>query len=343
MKTPISIFITDTHLSESTIEINKSIFKQVFDLADSVGIKKVIHGGDIFTSRKGQSEIVLNTFKGILNEAKKRGIQIIAIAGNHDKTSYVSKTSFLDAFDDGETFNVVDSGDSLLGENIDIYFLPYYDEALRYVEELNVVLQAVDESRTNILITHVGIDGVKSNSGTLIDNEVTEDMFKPFQHVLIGHYHDRQLVGEKIIYTGSAYQANFGETPDKGCVIIYDDIVDPFDFINLKFPQYITVDILPQDLTKEFMSKVSSKKKEANIRVRIEGEVSEDQKPHLIELQSIGTKVEITKNSFKPLDNIAQQSVTLSSNDIIESYDEWVKEKDIKNAKFGKQILQTVI
>lgn len=344
MRQPLAIFITDTHLSESTIEINKKIFNQVFMLAEELNCKTIIHGGDCFTSRKGQSEIVLNTFKEILDQAAKRELKIYAIAGNHDKTDTTSDSSFLNTFDGHPAFTVLGAGAMLDHENVNIYFLPYYDEQLSYPKKLNEIVKVLDRERMNILITHVGIDGVRSNSGILIDNEVTQEMFEIFSYVLIGHYHDRQALGsrEHIIYTGSAYQANHGEDPNKGVVVIYDDPIDPIEFIELDFPRYVTVEVLPEDLTKDLVDQIKAKSTEAKVRIKIKGDLPEEKKAMLVDLQGYA-KIELEKESFVPLDTIGNKDLSMSSNDIMESFDKWTKEKNVKNVKFGRQLLQKTI
>lgn len=339
LRTPIGIYIADTHLSEATIDINRKIFSQVFQLAESMGTNTIIHAGDIFTSRKGQTQDVLLAFKEILDAAAKRNIKIIAIPGNHDKTNTTVEPSFLHVFDGHPAFTVLGTGSKLENESVDIFFLPYYDEALAYPGQLAKVVKEVDPKKVNILVTHVGVDKATTNGGIAIESNITRRMFKPFNHVLIGHYHDRQEWG----YTGSAYQANFGEDEHKGCVVIYDDPTDPLEFIELDFPKYVTVDILPQDLTRELVTLVTKKQTEAHVRLKIAGVLTEESKPLLVELQGIGAKVVIDKQDFVPIDALQTQDVTISNKDILSTFDKWVEERQIKGAKFGKQILQKAI
>ncbi len=229
-------------------------------------------------------------------------------------------------------------------ENIDMYFLPYYDEQLSYPKKLNEIVKVLDKERMSILITHIGIDGVKSNSGVLIDNEVTQEMFEQFSYVLIGHYHDRQALGSRdhIIYTGSAYQANHGEDVNKGVVVIYDDPIDPIEMIGLDFPKYITIEMFPEDLNKELVLMVQQKSTEAKVRIKIKGDLPEEKKALLVDLQGYA-KIELEKESFIPLDTIGNKDLSMSSNDIMESFDEWTKEKKVKDVKFGKALLQKII
>lgn len=344
MTKPIAIWLTDTHLSESTVDINTSIFRQVFDLCESVGVKTIFHGGDIFSSRKGQTEEVLCAFKDIIDEAAQRGLVIYAIAGNHDKTNLTSDRSFLYAFDKHPAFQVMHVGDSIENNLVDIFFLPYFDETLAYQDKLRQVSQLTKKGRCNILLTHVGISEALTNVGIKVENELDKKLFKSFTHVLIGHYHDRQVLEEdRIIYTGSAYQANFGEDTRKGVVVISDDPIDPLSFIDLAFPEYITVDILPDDLDATLVSQITDKSKEAKIRLRIAGDVPEDKKHLVAGLQNSGTKVEIEKSSFSPSEVAQSKTIVMSDVNIVTNFDQWSKDRKIKDVKYGKKLLTEAI
>lgn len=345
MRAPIAIHIADTHLAENTLEINRKIFSQVAQLAEDMGVKTILHNGDIFTSRKGQPQVVAIAFKKILDEYAEKGLKIYAIPGNHDKVDGSSDESFLDVYDGHPAFDVLGAGAVMSHEYTDIIFLPYYDEQLMYGKKLKEVCKLIDNKRTSILITHVGMDGVRSNGGALIENDVTQNMFDIFTYVLVGHYHDRQVLGsrEHIIYTGSTHQANFGEDDKKGCVIIYDDPIDCLEFIDLDFPKFITVDVVPEDITTSLRDMVKDKQTEANVRLRITGELTEENKGLIVQIQDTGAKVKVEKQEFNPIDTIANQDVTISNKDILSSFDQWGKERKIEDLKYGKKILQKVI
>lgn len=341
MRQPLAVWVTDTHLSDSTVEINFNIFLQIFDFCDGLGIKTIFHGGDIFTSRKGQSEVVLNAFKTILDKAAEREMRIYAIAGNHDKTSYVSNSSYLEAFNGHPALTVLESGARMMFDSVNFFFLPYYDESLTYGEKLREFIEAVPAGEHNILLTHVGIDGVKNNGHVNVQNELKPDMFKQFNLVLVGHYHNRQMLGDNIVYTGSAYQANFGEDGDKGCTVLYDD--GSFEFIELDFPKFITVDLLPGDLDADMISMIKGKQNESKIRVRISEEVGDNKKGAVAELEAVGVKVEAQKASFSPVEKIGAAQVTFTDNDILTNYDAWSIERKIENPEPGKNLLKEVL
>ncbi len=341
MKQPIAIHITDTHLGENTVHQNLATFNQVFELCHTLGVNKILHGGDIFTSRKGQPEIVLNTWKEIIDTCARKELCIYAIGGNHDKVSYTSEESVLDAFDNHPGFKVMRCGDAMLIGKVNLLFLPYFDEQLTYPEKLQQVPSIVGQDGLNILITHVGIDGVSNNGGRKVQNEISQQGFDKFDLVLIGHYHNRQVLSDKIIYTGSTDPRNFGEDNKKGVTVIYDD--GSYEFIQLDFKPYLTIDVLPKDIDQVLVSKVQDKLQEANIRLNIIGEVEESKKQLLIELQSSGAKYEINKSDYNPLEQVSQTQVSFTDSDIVDLYDQWGKLKSIEDVEYGKQLLTSTI
>jgi DNA repair protein SbcD/Mre11 len=343
-KLAVGILMADTHLSEHTVEQNLSVFTQVFALCKQLGIENVFHLGDIFNSRKGQPEIVLNTFKAIIDQAAEDNLRMFAIPGNHDKTSYISDSSFLDVFQGtNESFMVLSTSSIFRLGEVELFFLPYYDEHLVYNTKLDEVLQLLDDNDTTqhphkILLTHCAIDGVVNNGGVQMKDEVSLEKFSRFSKVFVGHYHNRQTFAN-IIYTGSTDPRNFGEDSYKGCTILYED--GTHEFINLDFRPYVTVDLLASDLDAQMIGKAKEKAQEAYVRFRIQGEVSEGMQSLVNQLREGGIKVLIEKEIVIGDGERASQ-VTFTDSDILQLYDQWSIDRNIPDPSFGEKLLRRI-
>jgi exonuclease SbcD len=338
---PIGILMTDTHLGESTIEVNISVFRQAIDHCKRNGLGVLLHGGDIFTSRKGQPEIVLNAFKFILDMLEAEGIVLYVIPGNHDKVSYVGEASYLDAFTSHKALMVASPiGRMDLERNIMVHFLPYYDEELAYRKYLDMVLEDVRGGYHHILITHVGLDGILNNKGVKVDNELRGDIFDRFDLLLIGHYHNTHPVSDKIFYVGSTHQANFGEDEDKGLTIIYDDITCAR--ILLDTPKYRTIQILPSDLDTAITKQIIDASKEGKIRVQVAGDPDSVASINMAKLDAVGVKVEVIRDSYKPMDIEQAKHVQATSLDIELAYGEWFMDRghDMALYDYGLAIIK---
>jgi exonuclease SbcD len=270
MKSPIALILTDTHLKEDNIEINKSIFRQAIEIAKSLGLNQIEHGGDIFNSRKAQSQLALTSFCEILDELKEAGIMLNSCVGNHDKTDYNNADSFLDPFSDHPAFNLHRVSHSRsLTDKILLSYLSFFSDEV-YVEECNALSKAIKKSNfANILLTHIGISGSVMNNGTVIESEsITPTLFKDFDLTLVGHFHDAQVLANgKIKYIGASLQHNFGELTGKGVTVLYDDLST--EIIPLKYPQYIKYEISPKEITKSDIEDLKKEKQESDDNIRI--------------------------------------------------------------------------
>lgn len=258
-KKPIGSLINDIHLTKDNGALVKDIIKQVIVICRKRKIKNIFCGGDIFTSRSGQPLSCLTDWGEILHEIEKEGLNFEAIPGNHDKTDDDDERSYLDVYQ--KSMNVHRRGEYKVFSGVVVAFIPYFQDE-KWLEEYDRICQEIlesediDEDCVKILITHSGFDGVMNNDGSKVESIIKPSMFKGWDKVLIGHYHNASELAENVIYTGSAYQNNYGETiTDKGCTIIYDD--GSIEFVPLKFPKYIkeVVDVNDKDTLQNLIEK----------------------------------------------------------------------------------------
>jgi exonuclease SbcD len=274
MKKVVAVLGNDYHLGINNIELVKSIWNQQLELCVANGNVPFIIGGDMFTNRSGQPLAVLKTFKELIDETASKRIEIFAIPGNHDKTDLKSEDSYLDMFNDqnNEWFNVFSNAQSICKNKLFIHFIPFFENEkwLQEYSELN--LDMVGKYTHHILITHMGIEGVKNNDGTIVSSPIKPDLFKYYKNVFIGHYHDSMKLSNNVHYTGSVYQNNFGENiEDKGFTLIYDD--GSFDFVPSKFPKYIkeVIEVKDSNTLKNVLDKYDNNVKENYIRIVFKG------------------------------------------------------------------------
>lgn len=235
---PIGIIINDIHLNKDNSELVKDIFFQLISICDKYKVNKIFCGGDVFTNRSGQPLSCLTTWRTILQVLSDYDIEFHVIPGNHDKTDSDSELSYLDVFNENCFYlhskeDIVKIGSCVIG------FMPFFteDEWIKRFDLLNKKINKY-EDKNKILITHIAVDGVKNNDGSSVNSSITPSLFKNWDKVFVGHYHNASKLSKKIIYTGSAYQNNFGETiDDKGFTVLYDD--GSTEFEPSKFPKFI--------------------------------------------------------------------------------------------------------
>ena len=295
-KKPIAVIITDDHLSDKSIEVVKSIHKKAREKAISLGLEVVYHGGDIIDSRKAQTWGVLKTLDEIIEEYKQDGLCLRIIPGNHSKPDYHSEESFLDIFKRRKGFDLVRSHKSFQEGNVVIHMIPFFSENGTYSQYLKKAITEVRKTPEydHILITHIAVDKVTNNDGSEVENELTSKVFKVFKKVLIGHYHNMQVIDSFIHYIGSSRQLNFGEDESKGMTILYEDL--SMDQIYLDTPIYRTTSIdlstIKEVELNQIIKQVGQSKDFEKIKIVGSNERIESFKSTLIDLETKGIKID---------------------------------------------------
>lgn len=266
---PLALIMTDTHLSDKNIEVNKSIFKQFFDCCKLYKPEYTIHMGDMFDDRKSQKLITLKTMKNMLEGLTQ---PLFVIPGNHDKSDLSSKESFLDIYHDDEENNLIVIDDYWIDPTKRLHLIPFFSNN-EYNKRLDLVLENVikNSDSKKFLLTHIAIDGVRNNDGSIVSDSISRSKLTLFDKVLVGHYHDRSVIGNNVHYTGSAFQHNFGENTDKGFTLLYPN--GQVEYIKTQFPSFIQykIDIDESNLnTNQIVDELCvSIKDEDNTNVRV--------------------------------------------------------------------------
>lgn len=342
MKRVIAILVNDIHLNKDNGELVKSIFKQLVRVCKDNGTDKIICGGDVFTSRSGQPLSCLTDWKEILKLLCKNKIQFHVIPGNHDKTDKDSNKSYLEVFSESCQY-LYRNATTVYIDGVDFTFMPYFGDIL-WLEDFNKL--ELDFSRPNVLITHIGFDGVKNNDGSEVESTIKPSMFKKFTNVLIGHYHNASKLGKNIHYTGSAYQNNYGETiDDKGCTLIYND--GSIKHQALEFPKYIkeVVDVNDSETLRGLLRKYEDNKTD-NIRFIFKGKKVDANKVDISFLASRGIDAK-----FEAIE--VEEAIQLSEDDAVVCYDKKALSKDFvkfcsensikgKHLKYGLELIRNI-
>lgn len=341
---PIALFITDTHLTRDNIPLVESIFDQAIEVCKEQNIKLMIHGGDVFTSRSGQPLDCLVSFSNILRKIKECGIRFVAIAGNHDKTDGDDSRSYLSVYDGLEEYR--DGGIFQYG-GLEFVMMPYFREE-KWLSVFGELDKKRNKKKKSFLITHIGFDGVMNNDGSKVESRIKPSMFKEYEAVLIGHYHNASRLGDNVHYTGSAYQNNFGESiQDKGFSIIYED--GTIERVRSEFPMYIKVKLDAGD--KEAISKaIQTHANDSENFVRFVFQGTKD-KCDNISVEELATKYGIdckfeVDTTIRAME-LSEENVVLSydASTIMSDFEEFCKDSGINSKKklnFGRELIKGI-
>lgn len=346
-KKPIGVLVNDVHLNKDNGDLIKDIFCQIIDLCDKLKVDKIFCGGDIFTNRSGQPLSCLTDWKEVLENIASNDKHLYVIPGNHDKTDPDDNKSYLDVYSE-KCINVYrEAGVLEISEYLAICFIPYFSDE-KWLSEYDNLKHKLKDCEANklILITHSGFDGVMNNDGSRVESLIKPSMFKDFTNVLIGHYHNASKLAENVIYTGSAYQNNFGENIiDKGFTIIYDD--GTISFVKSKFPKYIkeVLDINDSESLRNVIEKYDGETYD-HIRLIFKGKKVDAKKVNLPELAKLGFDAKYESVEENEAIEVAESEEVLSydKKTIMKDFIQFCSQQNIrgKELKFGMNLIKNI-
>lgn len=324
-KHAIGVLVNDIHLDKENGELVKDIFNQLVKVCEKYGTKNIFCGGDVFTNRSGQPLQCLMDWKEIFLNLNKKKIQLYVIPGNHDKTDSDDEKSYLNVFSH-PCVTLFSSAGYRVIDGCLVAFIPYFKDEkwLKEYHSLITLLQEEDAdlSIPSVMITHSGFDGVMNNDGSKVSSLIKPSMFENWTNVLIGHYHNASKLADNVIYTGSAYQNNYGENiTDKGFTVVYSD--GSIEFVPSRFPKYIKEVVDANDKTSlmNLLEKYDGEKYD-HIRFVFRGKKVDCEKINISEIQGkygIDCKFESTE---------AAEAIEISESDSVLSYDKRAITKD---------------
>lgn len=225
MAKPIIMGFTDIHLVRENIEEVFKLIEEGCDLSDQLGIDLFFISGDVLDSRVSQRLDVLIGLHRIFDLLEQRGKHALIIPGNHDKTDYKAKESFLDPFAHHPAITLFPEYEPVLVEGVLFHFLPFFEYGCElFNDNLEELLFNVDSSKKNVLIGHMAVEGSVNNDGSKVTGVLNRGQLKTLDLVLLGHYHNTHSIGKNIIHIPSLRQNNFGEDENKGFTVVYEDL-----------------------------------------------------------------------------------------------------------------------
>lgn len=292
---PCALLINDIHVSKDNIAEFHANWNEAISICKDRDIPEIIVGGDLWLSRSSQTLNTLLAVRQALIKATSSGIVVTLAEGNHDKVDQESLLGYSHIFSEYPDVYVVDDYTVLeYGDSLTLYVMSYFPENGSFTQRLNDILQNdFDRNRHNVLYIHEGINGALATPN---DKELPSNIFKDFDSVLVGHYHNRcKIKGTNIEYIGSSRQHNFGEDEEKGYTILYNN--GHCEFVENKAnTRYKVIDIPVSEINGDLLDELSELKESGNYKVKARiscdtTEASSIDKQKLIEAGA--TKVEI--------------------------------------------------
>jgi len=231
------IHLSDLHLGKRVhdmpmLDDQKYILAEIINIIDSEEPTGVIIAGDVYDKTVPSAEAV-ELFDDFLVKLHRRGLYVFVISGNHDSPERIAFGGrimregkvYLSPVYTGDAQEVVLSDE--YGE-VGIYMLPFVkpaqvkrllnDESIQSFSdavEACIGRMQIDKSRRNVLVTHQFVTGAERSDSEDISvggaDNVSAEIFAPFDYVALGHIHGPQNIDGRIRYCGTPLKYSFSE------------------------------------------------------------------------------------------------------------------------------------
>lgn len=338
-KFPCALLTNDWHVGKDSIPDFIKNWEEAIHICKEHNIDQLIVGGDLFQSRVGQTLAVLIAVYRALEIADASGIEVTLAEGNHDLVDQESLVGYCHIFGKHPHVYVVDDYVSIkFPEGPSIHVMSYFPENGSFIERLQLLSDTLHTDDYNILYCHEGIRGGMAKPS---DKEVPAEIFKAFDKVLVGHYHDRNVIsGTNIEYIGASRQHNFGEDMAKGYTVVYSD--GSTEFIqNQVNTRYRTVEVESLEQAKNVLAEGVDEKTKIKLRLTCGSDVAATiNKDALLELGA--SKVEVVTEASASCSKSADFDVKYDKAGLKEEYTHFCKQKEIDNVQFGLDYLEKI-
>jgi len=227
--------IADLHIREDNrdnIPIKKSI-NAFINYIKNDGLKRdekrIFILGDIVDKKTlNHSRYCIKYIKEILIRMSEI-CDVFILLGNHDyinqeiEKNMVNLIDFIKNLVNLENIYVVDNINYCINDKFCINSLEYFENEIPkpYEPDENI------KEKFNILLYHGDLNG------KLYDKKYAVNLFKDYDLVLLGHYHNYLKLADNIAYSGSIIQNNFGEKSNHG-FLIWDTKTKTHRFMRIK-------------------------------------------------------------------------------------------------------------
>ncbi|WP_414049546.1 exonuclease SbcCD subunit D [Macrococcus animalis] len=262
--------IADLHIGRTInqfplLEDQSLVLNQIIEEIDKEQIDVLVIAGDIYDRSIPSKEAMQIYEQFLLAVNIERKIPVLAVSGNHDGAERLGHAkSYFKQFQYYLSTAIEDSFEPVEIDDVHFYLVPYIepayardyfeDESIRSHEDtyqaiISRIEERIDESRTNILVSHLFVSGgavTESERELVIGTveNVNKSLFESFDYTMLGHLHTPDAIcDDKVYYSGSIMRYSFSEIGQRKGYRIFDLSTRKVTFKPLSFKRDLEVGI----------------------------------------------------------------------------------------------------
>lgn len=246
--------VTDTHAGVRGDNQNFAAYQRKFWLEvfypkiDELGIKTVIHLGDIVDRRKYIEFLTAkNLREDVIEPSHQRGLDFHVIIGNHDTrfkgTNEVNVMDMMFRNSNYPGLKWYSEAEDVLIHGKSVLFMPWINSGNR-----EYAFKKIAESKSDVLMGHLELNGFEMYKGTINDHGDDPKLFDKFDQVMSGHFHHRSK-NRNINYLGAPFEMTWSDYGDPKGFHIWNTETGDLDFIENPFRMFHK--LFYDDLNKE--------------------------------------------------------------------------------------------
>jgi DNA repair exonuclease SbcCD nuclease subunit len=193
----INLVVGDVHCTPNELGDCEALLGLVEKVAIEEKVSRITFMGDQYHNHSVVDVRCLEFWHRWLDRLDDNGRSIYLLVGNHDQVTPTCGFPHAMLSHDSESVFIVDKPEGIAGG---IGLLPYYHDSKEFLGKANELKTSNPEIHT--LFCHQTISGAKYETGFYVKDAVECDQI-PFRHVISGHIHTPQTVGNKVCYVGA--------------------------------------------------------------------------------------------------------------------------------------------
>lgn len=228
---------SDWQMTEHNLHLCRKFFDQMLTYCIKNKVKVLAHLGDLKHQYSPVDVRVYNESIRMVKEAQDAGISWVQVAGNHDRISMHDVSGYWFPALRAAGARIITKPTVLETRSVRLAVVPYLSDPLALKNAFKRV-STLANGNADLLFFHCSIYGCRSNVLTKLKEGVAIDDLKSngYKFCIGGHIHLPQAIGKNIMFVGSPFSQDWGESNQAKRFVVFDSTSGKLDSVPAEMP-----------------------------------------------------------------------------------------------------------